>query len=136
MKILFLDCDGVLNSKQTFMSHQRQMDPIDDDMVKRVKSIIKETGCKIVLSSVWRNHEYSKNKVNKKIKIYDVTPNLSGFRGSEIKAWLDKHNDVTKYAILDDDSDMLPDQPLFQTSFETGLTDEIVQKVINYLNKI
>ena len=55
-------------------------------------------------------------------------------RGDEINAWLSEHPEVTKYAILDDESDFYDDQPLFQTTFETGLTDEIAQKVIDHLN--
>jgi hypothetical protein len=31
-------------------------------------------------------------------------------RGEEIKAWLHQHPEVTRYAIVDDDSDMLPEQ--------------------------
>jgi hypothetical protein len=31
-------------------------------------------------------------------------------RGEEIKDWLQKNQEVQEYAILDDDSDMLPEQ--------------------------
>jgi hypothetical protein len=30
---------------------------------------------------------------------------------------------------------MLPDQKLFQTNFETGLTEEIAEEIINYLGE-
>jgi hypothetical protein len=57
-------------------------------------------------------------------------------RGSEIAEWLSRHPEVDRYAIVDDDSDMLPEQvPFFvQTSFETGMTDEHAAKLIEVLN--
>lgn len=69
------------------------------------------------------------------VDIIDVTPTLSGIRGDEVNAWLAKHPEVEKYAILDDDSDFYPDQPLFKTSFTGGLTDDIAEKVIEYLGR-
>jgi hypothetical protein len=75
-------------------------------------------------------------------------------RGKEIEAWLKANpnplcnmptscpfparamcsgHKVEKYAILDDDSDFLPDQPLFKTSWKEGLTEEIADKIIQYL---
>lgn len=90
----------------------------------------------------------------------DVTPYLplSGGaemceRGKEIKAWLDKWDEgtlrnapkhtsilnetVTAYAILDDDSDMLPEQMpnFFKTSWATGITEEIADAVEKHLTK-
>lgn len=35
---------------------------------------------------------------------------LDKVRGDEIAEWLSRHPEVTKYAIIDDDSDMLPEQ--------------------------
>jgi hypothetical protein len=69
------------------------------------------------------------------VKVSGITPTLGNTRGDEIREWLRKNPEVTKYAILDDDSDFYPDQPLFKTTFETGLTDEIAKQVTNYLNK-
>lgn len=56
-------------------------------------------------------------------------------RGREIAKWLSEHLEVTKYAILDDGSDFLPEQkPVhFKTTWEKGLTEEIAQEVIKYL---
>jgi hypothetical protein len=55
-------------------------------------------------------------------------------RGTEIKTWLDSHQDVSCYAILDDNTDFLVGQPLFKTSWDKGLTEEIAEKVISHLN--
>jgi hypothetical protein len=39
-----------------------------------------------------------------------ITGRGFGMRGEEIQQWLDKNPEVEDYAILDDDSDMLPEQ--------------------------
>jgi hypothetical protein len=137
MKVLFLDVDGVLNCEEAFRNEKyREISPyiIEAEKVAMVQRIVSETGCSIVLSSTWRNHEEGKKNVRDRgIDFIDCTPNTSFMRGVEIKLWLDHHPEVTKHAILDDDSDMLPDQKLFQTSWKTGLTDKITQQVIEYL---
>jgi len=49
---------------------------------------------------------------------------LEGIRGNEVKEWLDRHPEVDKYVILDDDSDFLEDQkPFFvQTNSDDGFS--------------
>ncbi len=98
------------------------------------------TDCKVVLSSSWKHSEESSNYISQRVvSIYDVTPEGDSWvRGEEIKMWLEKHPEVKVYAILDDDSDMLPDQipNFFQTSWKTGLTEDIAAKVIHHLNKV
>jgi HAD domain in Swiss Army Knife RNA repair proteins len=133
-KILFLDIDGVANNINTTQRHMGFIG-IDPIMAGRVKRIIRETNCEVVLSSAWRIGADSRDEVRKRVcGFIDITPNnVDGFRGSEINAWLAKHADVTRYAILDDSNDFYPDQPLFKTSWATGLTDTIADDVINYL---
>ena len=48
--------------------------------------------------------------------------------------WILWKYDIEKYAILDDDNDMLPEQMpfFFQTTWAKGLTPEITQKIINF----
>jgi hypothetical protein len=55
-------------------------------------------------------------------------------RGDEVNAWLAEHPTVERWAILDDDSDFCDDQPLFKTSWSTGITEEIAAKVTSHLN--
>ena len=136
-KVIFLDVDGVLNSRKTFVS-KKGKGPwlIDVTFVRRLNRILQETGASIVLSSVWRKYEKGRKKVKEYVDFIEWTPQHdSRVRGLEIQLWLDKHPDVTRYAIIDDDADMLEGQPLFQTSFDEGLTEEITQKVIDFLNK-
>lgn len=148
MKLIFLDVDGVLNCAETF--EQRRdgniagtIFDLDPRFVKRFKKIVKETGVKVVLSSTWRLHEDTRQAVrNHGIEFIDCTPYITDVgtkRGREINAWLStytalKKEPIEKFCILDDDSDMLPGQPFFQTSWKTGLTAKIAKEVINYFN--
>jgi len=49
-------------------------------------------------------------------------------------AWLTKHPDVQRFAIIDDEDDELDDLPVFQPSRKTGITQQVVDGVVNYLN--
>lgn len=135
MKVLFLDVDGVLNSRST-TDFRNNLYPIDPHMAFMIGKIQLDTDCKVVLSSSWRLHPDGIAAVEKHVvKILDKTPYLDGIRGDEVNAWLAKHPEVTHYAILDDDSDFHKDQPLFKTTFEYGLTKDIAAQVTEYLNK-
>lgn len=136
MKVLFLDVDGVLNSRST--TNFQDLYPLDPYMAFLVGRIQLQTGCEVVLSSSWRYHPEGVQHVSQRVvRLLDKTPSSpSGMRGDEINAWLEEHPEVKKYAILDDDDDFHDDQPLFQTTFEKGLTDEIAEQVIEYLGRV
>ena len=59
-KIIFMDCDGVINSTSFYVSDRNpgningQEGEIDPECVNRVLRICEETGAKIVLSSDWK----------------------------------------------------------------------------------
>lgn len=141
-RILFVDVDGVLNNQQTFARNLHETDPIDMAMLERVKRIIAETGCKIVLSSTWRLNDRSLKKVQSFLPILDITPDKgNSSRGSEIEDWLTRQSLksnfwVSRYAILDDSNDMLEGQQpnFFRTDWLIGLTDDIADRVITHLN--
>lgn len=145
MKVLFLDVDGVLNNEKTFKKGERY--PLDPYCIDLIWKIRKETGCEIVLSSTWRHSTEALKEVEKHIGfIRDITGRCSNrIRGCEINAWLQdnlpwderKDGGSFRYAILDDDSDMLLWQKdhFFQTNgYKDGLTEEIADKVIAHLN--
>lgn len=142
MKVLFLDIDGVVNCETTQQRH-RGFIGIDPMMAFMVGKIQLDTGCEFVLSSSWRNSDDGIEEVESQVaKMFDVTGNEDysvnqDHRGREIKAWLDKHPEVTRYAILDDNTDFLPEQTshFFKTSWSTGITEEIAKKVTDYLNE-
>jgi hypothetical protein len=144
--VLFLDVDGVLNGVETFK--QRRPDMIEPANAKRLCKLAEWTGCEIVLSSAWRARHGDRKPQDlfemrlAKFGVFDFvkrddcrTPwkTTNGeCRGDEIKAWLVRNPDVTTYAIVDDDSDMLPEQlPFFvQTNFmQGGLQDEHVERL-------
>ena len=139
MKVLFLDIDGVVNSKDTHINNPDEWAVIDPYMAFLVGRISLNTACQVVLSSGWRLHPESVATIEKRvIQLYGCTPELQGkSRGSEIQAWLDEHKDVTAYAILDDDMDAGEGHSthFFKTTFETGLTTEMAENIIQYLNR-
>ena len=83
-----------------------------------------ENDVKICVSSVWKHHFGTKGYKSTPEKWEDafqllgfkpgtyvgITGDRKTLRGQEIQEWLDKHPEVEDYAILDDDSDMLPEQ--------------------------
>ncbi len=78
--------------------------------------------------------------------ILDIVPDLRRDSGStryypgrdeEIKAWLEQHPEVEKFAILDDvDLEQMEglEEHFFQTEFEEGLTHEQSLKIIKHLS--
>lgn len=138
-KVLFLDIDGVCNSAEFAMkSPKGGMLGIDMHMAFMVGKIQLDTGCDVVLSSTWRLAEETRQEVRDQVVDFiDITPNMWDVpRGAEIQDWLDRHPDVTRYAILDDDPDMLESQMpnFFKTTWEKGLTEEIAKAVTEHLN--
>jgi hypothetical protein len=139
MKILFLDIDGVVNNKESFA--RNPIDEIDEILANKIKAIQLSTGCNVVLSSMWRLSPVLVSKVEEKIcKVFDSTIESTDLnkkeRGDEIAAWLTAHPEVKKYAIIDDDIDILLEQlpNFFNTSFDLGITDDIMFRIIKHLN--
>lgn len=120
MNIIFLDIDGVITSARTGWMNW------DIYAVTFLKWICEKANIQIVISSSWR-HNHNKqffvdifgNIIHKDWKIPTF---ISAIRGKEIQQWLDNHPEVQTYLIIDDDSDMLPDQPLLLTSTYDGLS--------------
>ena len=139
MKVIFLDIDGVLNNHFDYQTYG--FDYIDSGLVEILKTIVAATGSEIVISSTWRLNEsdLSLARANlryKKLDHIDITPDLRKLpRAEEIKSWLKNNPQVVKYAILDDNEDAGLDlDGFFKTDYYVGLTNEIAEKVINYLN--
>lgn len=158
MKVLFLDFDGVLNKhgvspEKPQWAKSWPFKWIEAKLVHQLDSIIDEhPNLEIVVSSTWRKH-FSLGELKSVLhdhsieagkRIIGVTPDHTGDmrtsanRGDEIQAWLDKQpkNLVKTYAILDDDSGMLPAQ---QTHFVHingyyGITEQDAQQVCQILS--
>lgn len=151
LRVIFLDVDGVLNSRRWFMANagktgkRSTLGEIDPDAAARVQRLVDETGARIVVSSTWRLL-YQLHDLRRMFEarglhapLFDRTPPTIGDRrrGDDIQAWLDEHHDslgIEGMVILDDDSDMKHLKPwLVQTTFEHGLTDDHVTRAVEML---
>lgn len=135
-KLLFLDADGVLNKASNFKKRPYDLYYLDPGLITEAQRIVKETNCAIVLSSSWRLNSGAVHEIKKHFQLFDVTPYRPGsLRGEEVRLWIEWHKDsVSRYAILDDNSDFYGSQPLFKTTFDDGLTFDIANRVIRHLN--
>lgn len=128
MNILFLDFDGVLNSKLHFLM-QKEMPKVpgadtlvDADLFRMKRDVNKNNmwalkyvltnvpDLKIVISSAWRNF-YDMESFKELFEMFDMdgkriigkTPKkFSSERIHEIHEYLDEHKGITKWLALDD----------------------------------
>jgi hypothetical protein len=146
MKVIFLDFDGVITIPPKWY--------LQANLIKNVKKIVDATEAKIVVSSSWRmdtveetvdtiigrTKRCPRNKMLYWLidNIYDVTHTYKGLRGQEIMDWLDEHDDVDNYVIIDDDNDFYDEQlyHFVQTNYEDGLTEVETKRAIKVLNKL
>jgi hypothetical protein len=150
MNIIFLDIDGVLNSEQQVIKlyRENQQARINRDFcplaVSNLLHIVESiSNTKIVISSTWRKLHTLVELQNffqaagfPPELVIDTTPVLGTERGHEIQKWLDNHTNVERFAILDDDSDMVHLMPyLAKTSYKEGLMLSVAEKAIETLKK-
>ena len=165
MKVLFLDIDGVLNTKYWYTQMDRNTPKdkygyaFDPNSVANLKRSVEDTGAEIVISSSWKCMGLSQMEDmwrdrNLPGRIIGITPNsvsdemllnadidsieLFHIRGEEIKEWLMKHaKRVSSYAIIDDMDNMLPEQQshFVQSNPEVGITEGDADTIITILNK-
>lgn len=124
MKIIFLDCDGVINYTRWYTSEEymnlapdAELD-IDPKVVERLNNLCYYTRAQIVISSSWKIDKYYKSRLEKAglENIIDKTPDFVFYtgadycRGDEIAAWLRWHDRIENYIIIDDCKDFYDDQ--------------------------
>ncbi len=162
LSVIFLDIDGVLNSRRYMnelvasgntIRSTRLDDCIDPAAVNRLNLITKETGACIVVSSSWRiPFENDFDSLVALLRSYGILGDIIGAtacnwkpRGVQIQMWIDEQNEfaekngryhrVEKFVIVDDDNDMYDlNHRLVKTKFEDGLLDEHMVKMIEMLN--
>lgn len=140
MKVIFLDIDGVLNSSRScaafggfpFPGRKRERDwgKFDEVAIGLLRRIVKQTGASCVLSSSWRlgmSEGEMLDLANRLgVPLIGRTRSNAGRepRGAQIQDWLDEHQDVQCYVIVDDDSDVLEEQQEFfvKVQFADGLS--------------
>ena len=156
--ILFLDVDGVLNTKYTKSNIEldgRHVTAMDRELVGRLVRLLKESDCKIVLSSTWRIggideggaffkaiksaslanpdwYDLIKDRLIDKTEIrFSPRP-----RGYEIYSWVENWYEDNKDALLvfvifDDMMPMTPFQKrLVRTNMDYGLQEDEVDKAV------
>jgi hypothetical protein len=155
MKVVFLDIDGVINSMdflhawhglqkargEELRRFDRFGDQFDPRCIMNLENILRRTNSKIVISSVWRFsglEEMQQMWWERKIfgEIIGVTRrDKDGFRGNEVKDWLD-NNPVENYVILDDDTDFLDEQKSHFIKVDSifGLNWGDAEKAVNILS--
>ncbi len=117
MKLIFLDFDGVLNSRKWFNSLQGRDkddklvlvetdDHLDPEAVELINKLVEQSGAQVVISSSWRIlHSLDEStdtgkierpslneileKAGARFKAIDTTPRLYEERGIEIQTYLD-----------------------------------------------
>ncbi|MDE6690910.1 MAG: hypothetical protein K2K04_02975 [Clostridia bacterium] len=156
MKVIFLDIDGVLNSRAYDRKRNwNEQTNIDETRLPLVKRIVDETGAKIVLSSTWREHwsvdpllcdddgvYINKTFAKYGLEIYGKTPDLwlTAERPDEIKAWLKSSTEtIVSFVIIDDYRyawvELADKVVKTNPNFGLGLEEEHVLKAIAILNK-
>lgn len=149
MKVLFLDIDGVLNSRKYILQMdelwddpKNQMDPL---AIARLNTITSKTGASIVVSSTWRlAFKHYPDKLADCMASYGIAAPVIGMtddlvrdglaRKDEIRSWLNNHPEVEAFVILDDETlDTFSDHHI-KTRFDDGLQDVDVLRAIGILN--
>lgn len=148
-KLLFLDVDGVLNDLEVLSTK----DELGIHHLENLKSIVKSSGCEIILSSSWRVFEEWKTTLKIAFKQYDIpvwidqTPQIRSEdfsivpRKNEIIQWLKENiNCSASVVVLDDESDadisghglQYIKDIFIHTCMNKGLTSEKAQKAIDF----
>ena len=162
--VIFLDIDGVLNSKFWDDEHQVEISDgkyVDVEAVKLFAPLVKETGAAVILHSGWRfwfdeamNPTRSEAKyfadvmAREGITISGVTPDLtteeirktkkfSLVKADEILKWLQEHKEYTNWVVLDDLDlhNSVTEAHQVRTNPEVGITKEDVEKAKLFLQQ-
>ncbi|SEL64876.1 hypothetical protein SAMN04487770_11448 [Butyrivibrio sp. ob235] len=159
--IIFLDVDGVLNSKFWDNEHQREISEgkyVDIEKVSLLGSLVKRTGAKIILHSGWRfwfdksmkplrpeAAFFADTMKSEGIRIAGVTPDLtteeirktkkfSMVKADEILLWLEE-NSYDNWVVLDDLelNNIEIGKHQVKTDAEVGLTVMDVERAVTIL---
>ena len=162
--IIFLDIDGVLNCQLHYQSKQfldymslgnkdsqdnYHLSQLSKERIEWLNELCGEMDLSVVISSTWRlGKSVSELKrilsiAGATFEVIDKTKSLKGVRGNEIHEWINEnsmklfgqpYHIFRRYAILDDDSDMLYWQSnnLFLCDSYSGLTPNTCYRIKNF----
>lgn len=137
MKIIFLDCDGVLNHRGCNFKHDHT--PVDPACMKLLIRLIERSGAMVVVSSSWRHMpDWRERLIVRGLPpgvIWGRTKLQGSSRGEEISEWLAGRK-VESFVVLDDTVfDLDPHlSRTVQTSMEHGLELRHVDAALTILN--
>lgn len=109
--VIFLDVDGVLNTRTSVQRTPKGYTGIDDARVELLANAIKKYGgADLVLSSDWKemkstdeDYIYLASKLRKYgLLISGQTKDVHHARGAGIITYLEKHPEIEEFIILDD----------------------------------
>jgi len=159
MKIIFLDIDGVIVTRNTL--RERYVDGLrgycvpKEECVQALNKLTDETNASIVLSSSWRFCGLLEMRTIFSLwgisaPLIDFTPDLtrlpsetkSGLyeavpRGREIQQWLDQQTETINFVIIDDCSDMEHLSNHFvHIDSKIGFTENRIEQAIEILLRL
>ncbi len=145
MKVIFLDIDGVLVTRNS-IKYQHLNFPDDNTIqfgkkaVKNINKLIRLTKAKIVISSTWRlfhtleelqdifNKQSVKGNIISTTSVERATIEEDIPRGQKIADWLENNTGIKQYVIIDDDvqADCIQFHPYncVETSYKRGFAPE------------
>jgi len=161
--VLFLDIDGVLLAGRHWRDGHQARYPgkatktVPPEMQWPMNELWRRAPHRIVVSSTWRRDDHCRDHLRAAgivapfhddwrtpsgpVTRTDSIPMSLRLRPAnsdrEIADWLRRHPEVARYAIVDDDNDMLDEQrPYFvRTEFEEGLTAAHVDRLAAILGE-
>jgi len=126
MNVIFLDIDGVIQSPRycVAINETGWLSAFEPAAMHMVQRLVLDAKAKIVISSSWRIGATDRQlkqlfrccgfkAIANAFHADWQTKQMNGFcvkRGDEIAEWLNRHQEIENYLILDDDSDMLDEQ--------------------------
>ncbi|AXQ68859.1 hypothetical protein HOU00_gp266 [Caulobacter phage CcrPW] len=151
--ILFLDCDGVVNTTSTEPLPYDKRRPAwrkyahlsEPAIVARLKAFVQAHNMIVVVSSTWRKLNTRAQFISylgdwlqahiPRSKHWRTVSTNKGFRGEEVRIWFraNPRHGAAPYVIFDDDSDFYPDQPHVKTHYDHGLTDANIARASQLL---
>jgi hypothetical protein len=145
--------ETVIKRFKDFFNDSKEL--IFTELALKVTKICEETDACILWTSSWRlENEYKDIEVAKEMfnrhylpgdRLIGYTPSLHNFygsnlRGDEIRVWLESniYGKIKKCAVIDDliyaGFNLPENAKFFQTNYEDGITDKLVNKICRYLN--
>ena len=148
MKLIFLSVDGILNSDEWNSKHQIEIEnkqPIDEDAVKLLSILIKNTKAKIVIYSKYKEYfNEAKLPIKKEglvlselfnkygLKIFNFIPGKEN-EEDECLAFIDEIKDVDKWIVLSNGFVKKFEEHQVVIDKTTGLKTKDVIKIQNML---